>query len=84
MRAKTAITANTARKKEECVAFANDDFENARRVEVLLGNLSLTISAKPVGVGAASQRLIPTDEQSGLRTRTVAMASVTLCVRMKS
>jgi hypothetical protein len=33
MRAKTAITANTARKKEGCVAFANDDFENARRVK---------------------------------------------------
>ena len=28
---------------------------------------SLTISAKPDGVGAASQRLIPTGEQSGLR-----------------
>ncbi len=33
MRAKTAITANTARKKEGCVAFANHDFENARRVK---------------------------------------------------
>ena len=33
MRAKTTITANTARKKEGCVAFANDDFENARRVK---------------------------------------------------
>ena len=33
MRAKTAITANTARKKEGCRAFANDDFENARRVK---------------------------------------------------
>jgi hypothetical protein len=33
MRAKTAITANTARKKEGCVAFANDDFENARRMK---------------------------------------------------
>jgi hypothetical protein len=27
------------------------------------------ISAKPVGVGAVSQRLIPTGEQSGLQTR---------------
>src|SRR5437899_12024448 len=33
MRVKTAITGNTARKKEGCVAFANDDFENARRVK---------------------------------------------------
>jgi hypothetical protein len=33
MRAKTSITANTARKKEQCVAFVNDDFENARRVK---------------------------------------------------
>jgi hypothetical protein len=44
MRAKTAITANTARKKEGCVAFANDDFENARRVkyywEIIADNLS--------------------------------------------
>jgi hypothetical protein len=43
MRAKTAITANTARKKEGCVAFANDDFENARRVkyywEIIADNL---------------------------------------------
>jgi hypothetical protein len=44
MRAKTAITANTARKKERCLAFANDDFENARRVkyywEIIADNLS--------------------------------------------
>jgi hypothetical protein len=44
MRAKTAITANTARKKVGCVAFANDDFENARRVkyywEIIADNLS--------------------------------------------
>ena len=33
-------------------------------------------------LGAASQRLIPTDEQSGLRTR-IATESVSLCVRMK-
>jgi hypothetical protein len=43
MRAKTAITASTARKKEGCVAFANDDFENARRVkyywEIIAHNL---------------------------------------------
>ena len=29
------------------------------------GKSSLTIAAKPVGVGAASQRLIPRAEQSG-------------------
>jgi hypothetical protein len=44
MRAKTTITANTARKKEGCVAFANDDFENATRVkydwEIIANNLS--------------------------------------------
>ena len=43
MRPKTAITANTARKKQGCVAFANDDFENARRIryywEIIAGNL---------------------------------------------
>jgi hypothetical protein len=42
MRAKTAITANTVRKKEGCVAFANDDFENATRVkywEIITRNL---------------------------------------------
>jgi hypothetical protein len=43
MRAKTAITANTARKKEGYVAFVNDDFENARRVkyywEIIADNL---------------------------------------------
>jgi hypothetical protein len=43
MRAKTAITANTPRKKEGYVAFANDVFENARRVkhwEIIADNLS--------------------------------------------
>ena len=30
------------------------------------------LSAKPVGVGAASQRLIPTGERSGLQTRIAA------------
>jgi hypothetical protein len=32
VRAKTAITANTVRKKEGSVAVANDDCENAMRV----------------------------------------------------
>jgi hypothetical protein len=45
---------------------------------------SLTISAKPVGVGAACQRLIPTGEQSSLLTRIATMENALLCVRMKS
>jgi len=40
--------------------------------------------AKPVEVVAASQRLIPTGERSGLRTHIVATESVSLCARMKS
>jgi len=36
---------------------------------------SLTISEKPVGVGAVSQRLIPTSERSGLQTRIAATES---------
>ena len=34
--------------------------------------ISLTTSAKPVGAWAASQRLIPTGERSGLQTHTAA------------
>jgi len=37
-----------------------------------------------VGVGAASQRLIPTRRSSLLLTRIAATKSVLLCVRMKS
>jgi hypothetical protein len=48
------------------------------------GKSSRTISAKPVGAWAGSQRLIPRGEQSGLLTRIAATESVTLCVRMKS
>jgi hypothetical protein len=43
------------------------------------GKPSLTISAKPVGAEAASQRLIPTGERFGLRTRIATMESVSLC-----
>ena len=43
-----------------------------------------TISAKPVGAWVMSQRLIPKGERSGLQTRIATMASVSLCVRMKS
>jgi hypothetical protein len=42
------------------------------------------ISAKAVGAGAASQRLIPTGERSGLLMRTATTESVSLRVRMKS
>jgi hypothetical protein len=40
--------------------------------------------SKPVGVGAVSQRLIPTGERSGSLTRIGMTESVSLCVRMKS
>jgi hypothetical protein len=42
------------------------------------------ISAKPVGVTAASERLIPTGEPSGLLTHIVITESASLCVPMKS
>ena len=44
------------------------------------GKLSLTISAKPVGVGALSQRLIPTGERSGLQTQ-IARRKAFRCAR---
>jgi hypothetical protein len=50
----------------------------------LLGNQSLTISAKPVGVGAASQQWIPAGEECGLRTHIAITESVSLCGQMKS
>jgi hypothetical protein len=39
---------------------------------------------EPVGVGATSQPLMPTGEQSGLQTRIATTESVSLCARMKS
>ena len=42
-----------------------------------------TLRAKPVGVGAVSQRLIPAGERSGLQTHTATTESVSLCVRMR-
>ena len=48
------------------------------------GKSSLTISAKPVGVGAACQLSTRTGEQSGLLTRIGTTESVSLCTRMKS
>jgi hypothetical protein len=53
-------------------------------LEKLFGKLSLTISAKPVGVGAVFERLIPTGERSGLQTHTAVMESVSLSSLMKS
>jgi hypothetical protein len=44
----------------------------------VLRNQSLTISAKPDGAGAASQRLIPTGEQSSLLTR-IAVTNAVRC-----
>jgi len=43
-----------------------------------------TISAKPVGVGAASQPWIPTGERSSLLTHIATTERVSLCVQMKS
>jgi len=43
-----------------------------------------TISAKPVGVGAACQLLIPTGERSGLLMRIRTTESGSLCVQRKS
>jgi hypothetical protein len=48
-----------------------------------IGKSLLTIWVKPVGVGAASQRLIPTGERSGLRTRIAATVNASLFARMK-
>ena len=42
------------------------------------------ISAKPVGVGAVSQRLIPTGERSGLQTHIATTESISLCMPMRS
>jgi hypothetical protein len=52
-------------------------------IETLRAAFAVT-SATPVGVGAASQPLIPTDEQPGLLTRIVATDGVSLCMRIKS
>jgi len=49
-----------------------------------LGKSSVTISVKPVGVGAVSQRLIPLGERSSLQTHIATTESVSLCERMKS
>ncbi len=56
----------------------------AKGFEVKYWESSLTISAKPVGVGAPSQPWILAVEQCSLLTRTVATVNALLCVRMKS
>jgi len=61
-----------------------DTAETTLRSKARTGKSSLIISAKPVGVGAASQPWVPTSEQSSLLTRIAATESVTLCERMKS
>jgi len=48
------------------------------------GRELLTISAKPDGVGAASQRLIPTGERSGLLTGIVTTENGSLCEGTKA
>jgi len=81
MRGKTAITANTARKKQGCVAFANDDFENARRVryywEIIAGNL------KKRGWSLGYVSALDSQGRSGLWTHIAAMGSGLLCTQMK-
>jgi len=47
--------------------------------EIIVDNLS-----KADGVGAVSQRLIPTGERSGLLTRTATMEGALLCAPTKS
>jgi hypothetical protein len=53
------------------------------RLDAPLRTSSLTISANPVGLGATSQALIQTGQQSSLLTYIAMMASVSLCGRMK-
>ena len=54
-------------------------------VQEAAGSISaLTTSAKPVGVGAASQPLIPPGEESSLLTHIAATVNASLSVRMKS
>jgi len=61
-----------------------DKIKSLEPLRVKYGEIIADVSAKPVGVGAVSQRLIPTGERSGLLTRIAATESVLLCVRMKS
>jgi hypothetical protein len=58
--------------------------EENSKVDEVTGKSSLTISANPVGVGAVSQPLIPTGEQSSLLMRIATTINASLCVRTKS
>jgi hypothetical protein len=78
MRAKTAITANTARKKEGCVAFANDDFENARPVKNYL-----EIIADNLSKAGCSWGWVSAVDRNGL-THIATTESGSLCGRMKN
>src|SRR5206468_8590826 len=64
-------------------AYTNSHRAQARK-QATVSPEALTISAKPVGVGAVSQRLIPEGERTGLQTHIAATESVTLCARRKS
>jgi hypothetical protein len=55
----------------------------ANRSRENTGKSSLTISAKPIGAGAVSRRLILTGERSLLLMLTAMTESILLCVRMK-
>ena len=83
MRAKIAITADTAPKEAERAASANDDpLNNARPVkywEIIAENLK-----KRGWSLVMSQRLILAGERSGLLTRIATTESVSLCERIKS
>jgi hypothetical protein len=48
-----------------------------------MGKSSLTISAKPVGVGDVSQPWILAGKRSSLLMRIVVMDNASVCVRMK-
>jgi len=57
--------------------------EEQRKVQGITRRSSLTISAKPVGVGVVSQLWIAKAEQSGLLTRIATIESVSLRVPIK-
>jgi hypothetical protein len=99
MRAKTAITATTARKKEGCVAFANDDFENARRVkyywEIIADNLkkagwslgwvsAIDSEARTIWIVDARTIWIVDAHRNGKRFIVQADEELTAFVRLKS
>ena len=67
----------------KCWDIIADKQPMAHRLYLKYGSSSRTISARPAGVGAASQRLIPTGERSGLLTCIAMTESVSLCEQMK-